>query len=114
MLLPLSSINCHIFFHATCLTSPSPPLCCLKNDPRKLAIAARFRKETALVELNGGQTLIGSITAAVQKVKTAKTMIHSGVSLEEALEKVEATLDELVMDFAGALEQASQRDQEAA
>jgi len=70
--------------------------------------------ETALVELNGGQTLIGSITAAVQKVKAAKAVIHSGASLEEVVEKLEATLDELVLDFSGALEQASQRGQEAA
>jgi hypothetical protein len=41
-------------------------------------------------------------------------MIHSGASLEEVVEKLEVTLDELVLDFAGALEQASQRQSEAA
>lgn len=70
--------------------------------------------ETAMVELNHGSGLIEALTTAAQKVKAAKAVIHSGVSLEEALEKVEATLDELVLDFAGALEQASQRGQEAA
>jgi hypothetical protein len=70
--------------------------------------------EAMVAEHTGGAGLIETITTAVQKVKTAKATIHSGVSLEEALEKVEATLDELVLDFAGALEQASQRNSEAA
>lgn len=70
--------------------------------------------ETAMVELNHGSGLIETILGAVQKVKAAKEKIHSGVSLEEALEGVEKTLDELVVDFASALEQASQRGQEAA
>ena len=70
--------------------------------------------EAMVAEHTGGAGLIETITTAVQKVKTAKATIHSGVSLEEALEKVEATLDELVLDFAAALEQASQRQSEAA
>jgi hypothetical protein len=70
--------------------------------------------ETAMVELNHGAGLIEALTTAAQKVKAAKAVIHSGASLEEVIEKLEVTLDELVLDFAGALEQASQRGQEAA
>jgi hypothetical protein len=70
--------------------------------------------ETALVELNHGGGLIGTITTAVAKIKEAKAVAHSGLSADEALEKVERTLDELVIEFAQALEQASQRGSEAA
>jgi hypothetical protein len=70
--------------------------------------------ETAMVELNQGAGLIGAITTAVQKVKSAKEVIHSGRSLEEVVEAVEKVLDEVVLDFAAALEQASQRGSEAA
>jgi hypothetical protein len=70
--------------------------------------------ETMVAEHTGSVGLIETLTTAVQKVKSAKAMIHSGASLEEVVEKLEVTLDELVLDFAGALEQASQRQSEAA
>ena len=70
--------------------------------------------ETAMTELNHGAGLIETITTAVQKVKTAKDVIHSGRSLEEVVEAVEKMLDEVVIDFAAALDQASQRGSEAA
>jgi hypothetical protein len=70
--------------------------------------------ETAMVELNYGAGLIETLTTAVQKIKAAKVLAHSGLSADEALEKVEATLDELVITFADALNQASQRGSEAA
>ena len=67
-----------------------------------------------VTECSGGTGLISTITTAVQKVKAAKEVIHSGRSLEEVVEQVEKVLDEVVIDFAAALEQASQRGQEAA
>lgn len=70
--------------------------------------------ETAMVELNQGAGLIETITTAVQKVKAAKETIHSGRSLEEVVEQVEKMLDEVVISFAAALNQASQRGSEAA
>lgn len=70
--------------------------------------------ETAMVELNHGAGLIETITTAVQKVKAAKETIHSGRSLEEVVEQVEKVLDEVVISFAAALDQASQRSSEAA
>ena len=70
--------------------------------------------ETMVTECSGGTGLISTITTAVQKVKAAKEVIHSGRSLEEVVEQVEKVLDEVVIDFAAALEQASQRGQEAA
>jgi len=70
--------------------------------------------ETMVAEHTGGAGLIGTITTAVQRVKAAKEVIHSGRSLEEVVEQVEKMLDEVVIDFAAALEQASQRQSEAA
>jgi hypothetical protein len=70
--------------------------------------------ETAMVELNQGAGLIETLVTAVQKVKAAKEIIHSGRSMEEVVEAVEKVLDEVVIDFAAALDQASQRGSEAA
>ena len=70
--------------------------------------------EVMVAEHTGGAGLIGAITTAVAKIKAAKSMAHSGLSAEEALERVEKTLDEIVLEFAAALDQASQRGSEAA
>ena len=70
--------------------------------------------EAMVAEHTGGAGLIETITTAVQKIKLAKVAAHSGLSADEALERMENTLDELVIEFAAALEQASQRGQEAA
>ena len=70
--------------------------------------------ETVFAEHSGSVGLISSITTAVQRVKAAKEVIHSGRSLEEVIEQVEKMLDEVVIDFAAALDQASQRNSEAA
>jgi hypothetical protein len=70
--------------------------------------------ETMVAEHTGGAGLIETILATVQKVKAAKEVIHSGRSLDEVVEAVEKVLDEVVLDFAAALEQASQRNSEAA
>lgn len=70
--------------------------------------------EVMVAEHEGGAGLISTITTAVQKVKGAKEIIHSGLSLDEVVEKVEKALDEMVIEFAAALQQASQRGSEAA
>ncbi len=70
--------------------------------------------EVMVSEHTDGASLVGTITTAVQKVKAAKDVIHSGKSLEEVVEAVEKMLDDVVLDFAAALEQASQRGSEAA
>lgn len=53
-----------------------------------------------------GTTLIGSITGAVQKIKAAKEEVHSGISVEEGLALLEKTMDDMVLEFAAALEGA--------
>ena len=53
-----------------------------------------------------GVTLIGSITAAVQHIKAAKEKVHSGISVEEGLALLEKTMDDMVLEFAAALEGA--------
>ena len=61
-----------------------------------------------------GVTLIGAITSAVQKIKAAKEKVNSGIAADEALALMEKTLDDLVLDFAAALEAAKSRNSEAA
>ena len=55
-----------------------------------------------------GTTLIGVITGAVQKIKSAKEKVNSGIAADEALALFDKTLDDLVLDFAAALEKAQQ------
>ena len=102
-------------------TMPESQMRAVEEGVKKYAVAVGLDPtntgkvlETAMVELNHGSGLIEVMTTAAQKVKAAKATIHSGLSMEEVVEKVEAVLDELVIDFAAALEQASQRGQEAA
>lgn len=53
-----------------------------------------------------GTTLIGAITGAVQKIKAAKEKVHSGISVEEGLALMEKMADDLILEFAAALETA--------
>ena len=53
-----------------------------------------------------GTTLIGAITGAVQAIKAAKEQVHSGISVEEGLALLEKTMDDMVLEFAAALEGA--------
>lgn len=69
--------------------------------------------EVALTEVTGGKSLVEAITNSVAKIKQAKEYAHSGVSVDEALVKMEQVLDDIVVDFAKALEQASQRSEAA-
>jgi hypothetical protein len=61
--------------------------------------------EVMCVEATEGATLIGAVTTALQRVKGAKATIHSGISADEALVKVEAELDGMILDFQAALAQ---------
>lgn len=70
--------------------------------------------EAAMAELNGGETLIGAMTTAVQSLKEAKKIAESGLSAAEALEKVLEINDGIILKFGEALAQASQRNSEAA
>ena len=70
--------------------------------------------EVMVVEQSEGETLIGAITTAVAKIKEAKEFAHSGLSADEALGVLDRVMDEVILDFAHALEQASQRGSEAA
>jgi hypothetical protein len=69
--------------------------------------------ESMCVETTGGATLSGAIANAVQRVKAMKEMVHSGISADEALVKVEAELDEMVLDFNAALEQVLPQERAA-
>ena len=70
--------------------------------------------ETAMVELNQGAGLVSTITTACQKIKEAKEFAHSGLSADEALGVLDRVMDEVILDFAHALEQAANRGSEAA
>lgn len=69
--------------------------------------------EVALTEVTGGTSLVQAITTTVAKIKEAKELAHSGVSVEEALQQIEKTLDDVILELASALEQASQRTEAA-
>ena len=62
--------------------------------------------ELMVAEHSGGTSLIGSITDAVGKLAEAKQLGDSGLSADEALEKVYAIIDEVVEGFRGALHSA--------
>ena len=66
--------------------------------------------EVMVVEQTEGSTLIGAITGAVQRIKAAKEQAHSGISVDEALAFMEKTMDEMVLDFAAALEGAKREE----
>ena len=70
--------------------------------------------ETMVAEHTGAPGLIGTITTAVQKIKEAKEFAHSGLSADEALGVLDRVMDEVILDFAHALEQAAHRGSEAA
>jgi len=70
--------------------------------------------ESMVTEHTGAPGLIGTITTAVAKIKEAKEFAHSGLSADEALGVLDRVMDEVILDFAHALEQASQRGSEAA
>ena len=63
--------------------------------------------ELMCVETTDGVTLVGAITNALQQIKAAKEILRGELSAEEALLKVEGMLDEIVLGFSAALEQAA-------
>lgn len=69
--------------------------------------------ETMVAEQRGGASLIEAITNAIQRIKEVKVVTHSGVSSDEALVKVEEVLDQMAIDFAAALQNASQAEEAA-
>lgn len=69
--------------------------------------------ETMVAEQRGGVSLIEAITNAIQRIKEVKVVTHSGVSSDEALVKVEEVLDQMAIDFAAALQNASQAEEAA-
>lgn len=64
--------------------------------------------EIMAVESTGGATFTGAIANATQHVKNAKEAIHSGLSADEALVKVEAELDAMILEFEAALVQKTE------
>ena len=59
--------------------------------------------EVMVAEHTGQGSLVGSITTAVQRIKAARDLQHSGLSADEILAKVYEDLDQLILDFADAL-----------
>jgi len=59
--------------------------------------------EMLLVEKKGEVSLIESITNAIQHIRVAKEVRNSGLSADEALEKVNGILDEMALGFHAAL-----------
>lgn len=72
------------------------------DDPGKVV-------ELMAVETTGSQTLLGSITTTLQRIAGLREFMKSGVSADEVLGRVEKELDDMVLDFQSALEQAAQR-----
>ena len=66
--------------------------------------------EVIVAEHNGSAGLIAAITKAVQKVKAAKRIIHGDLSADEQIAQVEKLMDEMVLDFKAALDQATHGD----
>jgi hypothetical protein len=70
--------------------------------------------EVSLVENTERVTLVGAIANAGQHIKRALEVVHSGLSADEALEKVTAILGEMALEFEAALDQATNGAEEAA
>lgn len=69
--------------------------------------------ESLVAEQTGGVSLIQSITDAIQRIKEFKALAASGISAEEALEKAQEILDDMIVEFAAALQNASQSEKAA-
>jgi hypothetical protein len=69
--------------------------------------------ETMVAEQRGGVSLIQAITNGVQHIKDIKALVASGISADEALEKAQAILDDMILEFAAALQNASQAEEAA-
>jgi hypothetical protein len=67
-----------------------------------------------VVEQSEGKTLIGAIIGAIQSLKRAKDVADSGLSVEEALEKVLEINDAIILEFSEVLSQAEQKNSIAA
>jgi hypothetical protein len=70
--------------------------------------------EVMVVEQSEGKTLIGAIIGAIQSLKRAKDVADSGLSVEEALEKVLEINDAIILEFSEVLSQAEQKNSIAA
>lgn len=64
--------------------------------------------EVMCIETTDGSTLIGSITTALQHMRSIKDLVASSLSADEVLTKVTAIVDEVIMDFDHALTQQQQ------
>ena len=60
--------------------------------------------EVLLVEQQGAPSLIAAITNSIQRIKVIKELQQSNVSAEEALEKINVHLDDMVLEFQAALD----------
>jgi hypothetical protein len=60
--------------------------------------------ELLVAEKTGTPSLVGVITTAVQKLKQIKELCESGLSSDEVLEKVIPMNEEMILDFAAALD----------
>ncbi len=69
--------------------------------------------ETMVAEKRGETGLIESITNAIQHIKEIKGLAASGISADEALEKAEAILDTMILEFHAALQAASKSEEAA-
>ena len=70
--------------------------------------------ELLLAESNGGgMGLIEAINTALAHIKWCKDTMHGERSADEVLKLVEESLDQIVLDFAKALEQAAQHESAA-
>ena len=60
--------------------------------------------ELLVAEKSGTPSLVGVITGAVQKLKSIKELCESGLSSDEVLSKVIIMNEEMILDFAAALQ----------
>jgi uncharacterized protein (UPF0335 family) len=88
----------------TGLQEISKELGCEGNDAKTIELMVAERRE--------GVSLVGTISKAIDRIAEIKKLGNSGLSTEEALEKVYAGLDEIVVDFRAALENLQNGAQE--